>query len=325
MAYTLGMHDTVAEKKLARALVLDELFDLTLYRRLHGVTTGEVQRVLAELIPVEEKHFAFWQDFFKSDLHRLDFWRRLKLSTVMLSVRLFGLSAIHLVLEAIEVYGIRKYLTLWEAYRDTPLGEATKAILRDELGHEDKIVAQIAARKINPERVRSVFLGFNDGSVEILGAVSGFFAAFQTATSVLVAGSTVAVAGAISMAAGAFVASSSAKEVESIERSRQAFLGEKQDGPTEDDHPFGSSLIVGVSYLIGALIPILPVLFGAINAWTSILVSGIAIILVSFVLAFLSGMKITHRISMNLAIIAVAVGISYLIGLAARSIWGVTI
>ena len=33
-------------------------------------------------------------------------------------------------------------------------------------------------RRINPERVRNIFLGLNDGLVEILGAVTGFFGAF---------------------------------------------------------------------------------------------------------------------------------------------------
>lgn len=47
-------------------------------------------------------------------------------------------------------------------------------------------------RRISPERVRDVFLGLNDRLVEILGAVSGFFAAFGNAATVLVAGLTVA-------------------------------------------------------------------------------------------------------------------------------------
>ena len=53
-----------------------------------------------------------------------------------------------------------------------------------------------AERHINPDKVRNLFLGLNDGLVEILGAVSGFFAAFRSSTAVLAAGFTVAVAGA---------------------------------------------------------------------------------------------------------------------------------
>ena len=73
------------------------------------------------------------------------------------------------------------------------------------------------------------FLGLNDGLVEILGAVSGFFGAFGEATMVLIAASTTAVAGALSMAAGAFLALNSEKEVKTTEIAKKIFLGEASD------------------------------------------------------------------------------------------------
>ncbi|MES4785837.1 MAG: hypothetical protein C4294_08470, partial [Nitrospiraceae bacterium] len=77
-----------------------------------------------------------------------------------------------------------------KSYKDEPLGTAVKGILLDEFKHEDAIVTQMAERKINPEKIRNIFLGLNDGLVEILGAVSGFFGAFGNAIMVLIAGST---------------------------------------------------------------------------------------------------------------------------------------
>ena len=56
-----------ADPKLARQLVLDELFDLSLYQSLRNVAGGELRAILDQLIPIEQRHFAFWQDFF--DLH----------------------------------------------------------------------------------------------------------------------------------------------------------------------------------------------------------------------------------------------------------------
>lgn len=50
------------DRRLARGLVLDELFDLSLYQALHARATGELRRTLGELIAVETKHCAFWQD-----------------------------------------------------------------------------------------------------------------------------------------------------------------------------------------------------------------------------------------------------------------------
>ena len=181
--------------------------------------------MLTELIRVEETHVNFWQQFFETSLRKLDLPRRLKLRLIVWSCRLFGAPAIHLMLEAIEVYGVRKYLSIWKMYKDRPLGSAVKAILIDEFKHEDIIVSQMTERKINPERIRNIFLGLNDGLVEILGAVSGFFGAFGSATMVLIAGSTTAVAGSLSMAAGIYVAISSEREITATETDKKRFLG----------------------------------------------------------------------------------------------------
>lgn len=56
------------DSALARTLILDEIFDLALYRALHELTTGSLKTLLNELIRIEETHVRFWQDFFQSSL-----------------------------------------------------------------------------------------------------------------------------------------------------------------------------------------------------------------------------------------------------------------
>lgn len=309
---------------LARMLVIEELFDLSLYQALRKVTTDDVQKTLDELIEVETQHLAFWQKFFDLKLTTLDLPRRLKLRLMILACRLFGDTAIHLVLEAIEVHGVRKYLSLWKIYKDQPLGHALKGILMDEFKHEDMLVTKLTERKINPEKIRNIFLGMNDGLVEILGAVSGFFGAFGDAATVLIAASTTAVAGSLSMGAGAFLALSSEKEVRTTEADKQRFLGEAA-GAGMEEAPFRSAMVVGGSYFAGAMVPVLPVLVGATDALFSILAAGSMVIFVSTLLAFLSGMEVRRRIAMNLVIIAIAVGITYGIGIAAKQLFGVSV
>jgi VIT1/CCC1 family predicted Fe2+/Mn2+ transporter len=316
------------DPRLPDRLIRDELFDLSLYQALRPYATGELARVLDELVRVETRHLAFWQEFFDRRVDRLDAGRRLKLALLLALCRVFGQPAVHLALEAIEVYGVRKYLAVWDAYRGQPLGEAVRGILEDEFRHEDAVVTGVAARRISPARIRNIFLGLNDGLVEIVGAVSGFFAAFNEAGTVLVAGSTVAVAGALSMAAGAYVAASSEAEVRQTEEERQRFLASGGDGappaePTE--HPLAAAGLVGFSYLAGAFIPVLPVLLGARTAWPSLLTAGAVLVVVSMLLAFLSGMDVRRRILTNVLIMAIAVAITYGIGLVARAIWGVSI
>jgi len=322
MATMVPAHDPA----LARMLILEELFDLSLYKALRGISDDtESQKVLDELIAVETQHLAFWQKFFDSHLTALDFGRRLKLRFMIFACRLFGTSAIHLVLEAIEVHGVRKYLSLWNIYKDQPLGNALKGILMDEFKHEDVLVSQLAERKINPERIRNIFLGLNDGLVEILGAVSGFFGAFGDAVTVLIAATTTAVAGSISMAAGAYAALNSETEVKTTELNRKRFLGEAAGAADTEESPLRSAVVVGGSYFLGALVPVLPVLLGAKTALFSLVTAGGIVILVSTLLAFLSGMDVKKRIALNLIIIAIAVGVTYGIGIAAKQLWGVSV
>src|SRR2546428_9623620 len=80
--------------------------------------------------------------------------------------------------------------------------------------------------RFTPEMVRTLFRGLNDGLVEILGAVSGFFAAFNSSVAVVAAGFTVGVAGALSMAAGAYIGANSEAELRETEDARKRFLGE---------------------------------------------------------------------------------------------------
>ena len=308
----------------AKRLVLDELFDLTLYKKMREYSKGELALMLDKLIRVEHGHLSFWREFFSLNLTELDLKRKLKLWFLTIIFRIFGERGMFLILEAIEVYGVRKYLNLWEMYKDEPLGKAVKNILKDEFEHEDTLVSAAIERNIKADRIRNTLLGFNDGLVEILGAVSGFFAAFGTVTAVLTAASTVAVAGAFSMAAGAFVAASSEKEVTKTEREKDLFLG-KLEEKVIPDNPFRAAAIVGISYIVGAAVPILPVLAGSSNIILSLIVSAFFIIIVSFVLAFLTGMDTKKRIIINLAIVMLAVGVTYGIGILVKNYFGISI
>lgn len=317
---------SLQENKLARILILDEYFDLLLYKSLLGIARDDnMKKMLGDLVEIETKHFNFWQEFFGIKVNKLDLLRKTKLFIVTVICRLFGDKAINLILEAIEIYGIRKYLNIWEIYKGTPLADAVRETLDDEFRHEDRILGELVKRQIDPEKIRNIFLGFNDGLVEILGAVSGFFAAFKDATSVLIAGFTVAVAGAISMGAGVFVASGSEEEIKRVEAGKRSFYGILQDGIGHIDNPVVSALIVGVSYFFGAMVPVLPVLFGAKSIFMSLLCGLAMIVVISYVIAFLSGMNAKKRILTNLIIMAMAVGITYGIGTITKTIFGIAV
>lgn len=300
------------------------MFDLILYRRFRLVSGRRLQPILDDLIRVEEGHVAFWQKFFGMTIERLDFRRRLKLSVVSFVCRVFGEQATRIVLEATEIYGIKKYLALWELYKNEPMGNAMRTILLDELKHEDEIIAGFFGRAINPERIRNIFLGFNDGLVEILGALAGFFAALRDPAAVLLAGITVAVAGSLSMASSAYAGLSSEKEMNEVEQRKRAFLNQALEN-TGSNRASPLAALVGGSYFLGAVIPILPVWFGGSNAIVSILVGVGMIVGVSWILAFLSGMDTKKRVLINLCIAGFAAGITYALGLTMRNFFGIAI
>ena len=54
--------------------------------------------------------------------------------------RVFGAPAIHLILEAIEVFGVRKYLTVWRQYEHGPLGAAVREVLTKFLAAGMKLI-----------------------------------------------------------------------------------------------------------------------------------------------------------------------------------------
>jgi VIT1/CCC1 family predicted Fe2+/Mn2+ transporter len=319
------LSDAAERQRIGLDFVLDELFDLTLYQELHKRARAEdLRKILGELIPVETRHLSFWKGFFKIDRSTLDAPRRVKLRVLLLASRLFGASGIHLTLEAIEIYGIRKYLAIWERYRGTDLGDAVKGILRDEFEHEDDIVSSAGARRIDPDRVRSVFFGFNDGLIEILGAVAGFFASLGETRLVLMAGVSVAAAGAFSMAAGAYAGASSQQEIERLDVGRRAFLGEAAP-PPPGSSPRLTALLVAVSYLIGALVPLLPVALGARSLWWPAAAGASLSLVVSLVLSFLSGMEARRRIALNAVTVAAALAWSFAVGYLARRFLGVPV
>ena len=92
-----------------------------------------------------------------------------------------------------------------------------------------------------------------------------------------------------------------------------------------EESPIGSALVVGAAYIAGAIVPVLPVLIGATNAVFSIITAGLMVVFVSTVLSFLSGMDVKRRILLNLVMIAIAVSVTYGIGVFAKTLWGIAL
>jgi VIT1/CCC1 family predicted Fe2+/Mn2+ transporter len=126
------------------------------------------------------------------------------------------------------------------------------------------------------------------------------------------------------MAAGAYIAASSEGEVQATEDERRLFLGETVQGAA-GERPLSSAAVVGFGYFTGALVPVLPVLFGARRLLPTVITAGAMIIAVSAIVAFMSGMNVRRRIAQNAFVTSIAVVVTYSIGLLAKMAWGVSV
>ncbi len=309
-------------KHLEHTLLQGELADLHLYQALRKRATGTLANMLDEFIIVEKRHADFWRKEFALTETTPDLRGRIRNVLVLCAARLLGDRATFLLLESIETHGIKKYLSFWKRAKDTPVSTGLRRILSEELVHEDEAATRGGTRQIDPDTIRNAFLGFNDGSVEILGAVSGLHAALTHPTLVIISAVTISVAGSLSMAAGAFLATHSEAELREMEAEKQAFLHTDPQMTVAQPAPWRAARIVGTAYLVGAVIPVFPFLLGAQSIWFSIILSGTLILLVSSLLAFLSGMDIRRRMLLNTGIVIAAVSVSYLTGTIIERILG---
>lgn len=310
-------------QSLLRRLLLDELADLELYQALRVRAGSRLAPVLDGFIETEKRHVAFWRQKSGFTDTRTDIQGKIRNVILRCVVGIFGESIAYIVLEAVEVHGVKKYLSLWDRVSDAKIRDGLRTILTEELQHEDEALMNGRNRSIRPETIRNAFLGFNDGSVEILGAVSGFAAAFSDTRFIVISGLTVSVAGALSMAAGAFLSTHSEREVQALERGKQRFLSPTESEKEETSSPWTAAALVGSAYLIGAAVPVAPFVLGAHQAYWSMLFSGSLILMVSALLAFLSGMSILQRVLLNSLVLFGAVGVSACVGLFAHRLFGI--
>lgn len=297
---------------LQRRVLDGELADLALYQALRRRARGALATTLDHFIATEERHAAFWRQRFSLHAQRLSLRGKARNLFIRSCVRLFGTSAAYMFLEAVEAHGVKHYLALWQQIPDAETRVGLQTILTEELLHEDE-AATGGEHQVDAQLIRNAFLGFNDGSVELLGAVSGLVAALSVPSLVTITAATVSVAGAISMAAGAYVSTHAEREVTQLEEAKKSFL-EQATKPSASPSPGKAAAIVGTSYLVGAIPPVAPFFFGASHVYWSILLSGTLILAVSSILAFLSGMSVVRRIVMNAATILLATGVSYGVG-----------
>lgn len=84
--------------------------------------------------------------------------------------------------------------------------------------------------------------------------------------------------------------------------------------PTELPSPMQAALLSFVSFAIGALVPLLPYLFGATVLWLSLAVTAVALAITGGVVARLTGRPIALGAIRQVALAVLAAGVTYAVG-----------
>ncbi len=194
---------------------IDEMKDSTLYRSLAEIETNEnVREELLKLSSMEKEHADFWKFFLeRRGIKVKEFKPSFTIGLYKILRKIFGLAFTSKVMEMGEAKTIREY---YEFYRRTDLSEEEKEklkqIVEDELLHEDIFHKMGSSEKI--EHIRDVFLGMNDGLVEILATVAGLTGAYSGNPYILgVIGSIVGISGMLSMAIGTYISVKNQRQV----------------------------------------------------------------------------------------------------------------
>jgi len=105
--------------------------------------------------------------------------------------------------------------------------------------------------KLSGAVLRDIILGGQDGLVNVLGIVLGVGTATQNAKLILLTGLVATAAESVSMAAVAYTSSKAEKEFDKSVRDKH--------GKTL--RPLNEAVVVGISSVIGSLIPLIPFVF----------------------------------------------------------------
>ncbi|MBF0570169.1 MAG: VIT1/CCC1 transporter family protein [Candidatus Omnitrophica bacterium] len=184
-------------------------------------------------------------------------------------------------------------------------GAGISDIMKDEKQHERELLDLIDEDRL--KYVSSVILGLNDALVELTATVAGFTLALQNTKLIGVVGLITGIAAAMSMGASEYLAT-------------------KHE--PEDKEPLKAGLYTGLSYIVVVLILVSPYfLLGNIFLCLSltILLALLAILIFTYYISIAQGHPFKERFVEMAVLSLVIAAITFLIGLAVRHVFGVSI
>src|SRR5271157_2474785 len=270
-------------REMERDFMRDELRDSAVYARLASDEADPAAKgLLLMLSATERSHAKAWRSLLggRGEAAGLPFLLEAKILEMRIVRRLFGIAFVVKYLERHERYGLARYTAALKNHSLTA-GERRHVhkIIEDDAGYERTLVRQAEAYKGELVYSQSIILGLNDGLVEILALIAGIAVVATSGFIVIALGLLAGISGTLSMAGGVYLSARSENLV-------MAHAGESRTKPRKE------AAYTGFWYFVGALVPVLPFIFG-MTGLTGDIVSmalvGLALATASAVIAIMSG------------------------------------
>lgn len=274
----------------------NEITEHLIYKELaNSVKDKHNKNLLLHLSKDEFKHYNLLKKHTKADVKPKKFmlWKYVLISK-LLGIT-FGIKLMERSEEHAQI-----------AYKELAEDVATaKTILKDETGHERKIINLIDEERLT--YVSSMVLGLNDALVELTGALAGLTFAFQNTRLISIAGFITGIAASLSMAASEYLAKKS-------EETRKS--------------PYKASGYTGVAYIITVLFLILPYLIlenPYVALAFTILIAIAVIFIFNFYVAIAKEIPFKRRFFEMLVISLGVAFVTFIIGYLIRMYFGIEI
>jgi VIT1/CCC1 family predicted Fe2+/Mn2+ transporter len=278
---------------------LNEITEHHIYAWLAAHTRDTGNRKVLERIAGEElAHYEVLKRITQTDVKP----EKLRVLRYQFICRVLGISFGLRLMERGEQIGANVYDKLKEE-----LPELADLFL-DEQRHENEIIGLIKEERI--EYAGSIVLGLNDALMELTGALAGLTLALPNGRVIAMTGFITGVAASMSMAASGFL---SARE-------------EADKNVTKN--PLKAAAYTGAAYIVTVLILITPYLVlnnVYISAAVMMTLSVLIILSYNFYITTAKGLRLWRRFGQMAAISLGVAGISFLVGMIARTLFEVDI
>jgi len=172
------------------------------------------------------------------------------------------------------------------------------------------------------DSTREIVFGLEDSLVSTMGAITGIAVGTGNQYIVILSGLVLITAEATSMSAGSYLSTKHAREVEILFHERKGL-----EVHEEASHPIRAALVMGVFYLLGGIIPLVPYFLLPVHQAVvpAIVITAFTLFLVGvWAASFTKTSKIKSGIEMT-AVSLAAAGIGYVVGRLVASYFGVDI